>query len=179
MSKCPYKISDFPDNWIMPGEFSFCGTCGRQETLRRCPWQLRPACVFCRSKKEGLTPDLSELVLEWQQNANRIASIREELAESRIKAGVPALFWCHQPCSTMLYIENSSGILLAVFEAKFQQDTGKPDEQRPDYVEQRRFAGQLREIVDSVGPHQSNSSVGIAVERIKLWLGQQAPVVQW
>jgi hypothetical protein len=38
----------FPSQWIEPNEYSFCGGCGKNETLMKCHHRDRPACLFCK-----------------------------------------------------------------------------------------------------------------------------------
>ena len=39
----------FVSQWIKPEEYSFCGQCGRYETLMRGSYKIRPKCVFCNT----------------------------------------------------------------------------------------------------------------------------------
>lgn len=38
----------FPEQWIEPGEYSFCGRCGKNESLMRGSHTERPPCIFCK-----------------------------------------------------------------------------------------------------------------------------------
>jgi len=58
----------FPDDWIAPGEFSFCGTCGHYDTFHEGPynvftvgdwkWGQRVACARCRYENWVLDDEL-------------------------------------------------------------------------------------------------------------------------
>lgn len=43
----------FPEQWIKPGEYSFCGACGKNETLMKCISAERPKCLFCHGVNIG------------------------------------------------------------------------------------------------------------------------------
>lgn len=65
----------FPDDWIKPGEFSYCHSCGYHLLLGT------PLCAGCR----GLKTDnrIEQLNIDFRRN---LATIRKD-------AGLPALFW--------------------------------------------------------------------------------------
>ena len=75
----------FPDDWIMPGEFSYCGTCGVNESLRPGKYQDRPLCIFCRSRNEGVKYIFATLTL-WE---------RVKIFLSRLQSGNYKYLFCH------------------------------------------------------------------------------------
>lgn len=89
----------FPDDWIMPGEFSFCGTCGKKNTLVLMVSAIRPHCPFCSHHSSNAQ--------KRQERRSKIADkIRIDLAMKRMTQGQSPLFWMnphHRKIYTFAY----------------------------------------------------------------------------
>jgi hypothetical protein len=101
----PIKSPDFDVNqYIKPGEFSFCGTCGKWETLRRCHHKDRPLCVICKyrygtpvkveyQQKQKEYEEAMFALAEQKRTAYEAHKSRNFLAINRRRQGYKPLFW--------------------------------------------------------------------------------------
>jgi hypothetical protein len=76
----------FPDDWIAPGEFSWCAGCGGLLVA------AGGACPACRARRTGGAFSRDEMAAARAEHA-RLKARRDALAGERRAAGTPALFW--------------------------------------------------------------------------------------
>jgi hypothetical protein len=93
-----YMNLDYCINDYIYNEFSFCGQCGKNESLMHCHYTERPPCVFCMdsppaSKTREGKNDLHKLRDEQLAKAYAAHEKRNAIAQSRKDNGVPPKFW--------------------------------------------------------------------------------------
>lgn len=71
-------VEHFPDDWIAPGEFSFC-----HSGFHLLPTEALSPCAIC-------SHDATGAVFDYEHALRRA---RLKLAQARKDAGVPQLFW--------------------------------------------------------------------------------------
>ena len=99
-----YKIGSLarpaviPDDWISPGEFSFCGQCGHHDTLMPVPAKNRGRCARCFVNRRGEDdPPPSKTELENVGKQIRLSrkchELRNQLGDIRRICGIDPIFW--------------------------------------------------------------------------------------
>lgn len=82
----------FPDDWIKPGEFSFCGRCGRTESV--CVGKRTALCPFCNESLRHDRKSYEAAIREQMIKQAIINANRNELARyRRDDLGLIRLFW--------------------------------------------------------------------------------------
>lgn len=82
----------FPDDWIAPGEYRWCASCGLVMVAEG-------VCPSCREHRGG-GPATGDEIAEAAGAHRRLRAERDALAARRRREGVGPLFWINEPART-------------------------------------------------------------------------------